>query len=273
VRVQTVLTDAPSSLERLLHRDRLVVGCGLAVLIALSWAYLARMAGGMHAAVAEAEMHAAMGMPEMGAWGVPELAALFLMWAVMMAGMMVPSAAPVILLVLRVYRRRGDQHARVSAAAFVGGYLVTWTTFSATASAAQFGLHRAAVLTPEMASGSALLAGAILLIAGLYQWLPLKNTCLTHCQSPLGFITRHWREGAAGGFMMGVRHGIFCVGCCWALMALLFVVGVMNLMWVAAIAAYVLIEKLTPQGLRIGRVAGGLLIIWGIYVLTRSAVG
>jgi predicted metal-binding membrane protein len=111
------------------------------------------------------------------------------------------------------------------------------------------------------------------LIAGIYQWLPLKNRCLTNCQSPLGFLAQHWQEGAKGGLMMGLRHGITCVGCCWALMALLFVVGVMNLMWVAAIAAFVLVEKLLPQGVRVGRVAGGLLMVWGTYVLIRSAAG
>lgn len=270
---QTALSGAPSPLERLLRRDRLVIGVGLAALTVLSWVYLVRMAGGMRSAAVDAEMHAAMGMPAMGAWGVADFVALFLMWAVMMAGMMLPSAAPVILLVLAVYRRRGDQQARVSAAAFIGGYLFAWTTFGAMASATQLGLHQAALLTPDMASGSAMMGGAILSIAGLYQWLPIKNTCLTHCRSPLGFLSRHWREGAAGGFVMGVRHGLFCVGCCWALMALLFVVGVMNLLWVAAIAAFVLVEKLTPQGLRVGRLAGGLLIIWGAYVLARSTVG
>ena len=271
--MQTVLVDAPSSLERLLRRDRLVIGFGLAVLTVLSWAYLVRMAGGMRSAAVEAEMHAAMGMPGMGAWGVADSVALFLMWAVMMVGMMLPSSAPVILLMLAVYRRRGDRHARLSAAAFVSGYLLAWTMFSLAASAAQVGLHQAALLSPEMASGSATLAGAILLIAGVYQWLPLKNRCLTHCQSPLGFLARHWQEGAKGGLMMGLRHGISCVGCCWALMTLLFVVGVMNLMWVAAIAAFVLVEKLLPQGARVGRVAGGLLMVWGTYVLIRSAAG
>jgi predicted metal-binding membrane protein len=153
--------------------------------------------------------------------------------------------------------------------AFISGYLLVWTVFSAAAATTQLGLHRAALLTPEMASGSTALGGVILLVAGFYQWLPIKNTCLAHCQSPVGFLSRHWREGVVGGFRMGVRHGIFCVGCCWALMGLLIVVGVMNLLWVAGISVFVLVEKLARQGPRIGRFAGTLLVIWGTYVLTR----
>jgi predicted metal-binding membrane protein len=121
-----------------------------------------------------------------------------------------------------------------------------------------------------MAAHSAWLGGTIFLVAGAYQWLPIKNACLTHCRSPLGFLTREWREGRAGAFIMGSRHGLFCVGCCWALMALLFAAGVMNLFWVAAIAAFVLVEKLMRQGPRVGRLAGTLLIVWGAYVLARG---
>ena len=267
--MRTLNHDTPSSLERLIRRDQLATVLGLAAMTALAWTYLAREAASMQSMAMDARMHAAMGMADMRGWGFADGFALFVMWAVMMAGMMLPSAAPVILLILSVYRRRGDQSARVSAVAFIGGYLLVWTIFSAVAAAAQTGLHRAAFLTPEMASGSAVLGGAILLIAGLYQWLPIKSTCLTHCHSPLGFITQHWREGATSGFMMGARHGTYCVGCCWALMALLFVVGVMNLMWVAAIATFVLVEKLTLQVPHLGRVAGILLILWGAYVLVR----
>lgn len=267
--MQTRNPDTPSSIERLIRRDRVATVLGLGVMTALAWTYLVREAASMQSMAMDARMHAAMGMADMRGWGLADGIALFVMWAVMMAGMMLPSAAPVILLILSVYRRRGDQNARVSAGAFIGGYLLVWTMFSAAAAATQTGLHRAAFLTPDMASGSAVLGGAILLMAGFYQWLPIKNRCLTHCQSPLGFITQHWREGALSGFTMGTRHGAFCVGCCWALMALLFVVGVMNLVWVATIAAFVLVEKLTPQVPHLGRVAGVLLILWGTYVLVR----
>jgi predicted metal-binding membrane protein len=148
--------------------------------------------------------------------------------------------------------------------------VVTWTTFSAAAAGAQLALHRAALLSANMTSRSTLLAGVILLAGGIYQWLPIKNACLTHCKSPLGFLGAHWREGVAGALRMGLQHGGFCVGCCWALMALLFVVGVMNILWVAAIAAFVLVEKLSPWGSRVGRAAGVFLIAWGLWQLTRG---
>jgi predicted metal-binding membrane protein len=264
------MLDVPSGLERLVRRDRVVVAAGLAAMAMLAWAYLLRMTAGMNAAAMEANMHTAMGMPEMRSWGTADLIALFLMWAVMMAAMMLPSAAPFILLVVGVYRRRGA-HARGFTAAFVTGYLAAWTMFSMVAAAGQVLLHRAALLSSAMASRSTIVGGAILLVAGAYQWLPIKTACLTFCRSPLGFLSREWREGTAGAFLMGLRHGLFCVGCCWALMALLFVVGVMNLVWVAAIAAFVLLEKLSREGPRLGRAAGVLLIAWGTYLLVRGA--
>jgi predicted metal-binding membrane protein len=264
--------DTPSSLERLIRHDRLIALSGLAFVTVLAWIYLAREASSMQSMAADARMHAAMGMADMRDWGMAEGVALFAMWAVMMAGMMVPSAAPVMLLILSAYRRRGDRRARVSSAAFIGGYLLTWTIFSAAAAFAQTALHRASVLTSDMTTTSARWSGIILLLAGVYQWLPIKSACLSHCQSPLGFITQHWREGVAGAFRMGARHGVFCVGCCWALMASLFVVGVMNLIWIALIAAFVLVEKLSVRVPHVGRLAGVILMVWGIYVLVRPIV-
>jgi predicted metal-binding membrane protein len=197
--------------------------------------------------------------------GAPDWLALFVMWAVMMVLMMLPSAAPVIRIVLADYRRRGGPGARVCAGLFGAGYLFAWTGFSALAATAQVGLRRAALLSPEMTSRSVALTGAILVAAGIYQWLPVKSACLEHCQSPLDFLMRHWQEGMGGAFAMGLRHGLFCVGCCGALMAVLFVVGVMNYLWIAALAAFVLLEKLAPRRLPLGRIAGLLLILWGTY--------
>ena len=242
---------------------------GIAALTLLSWGYLVSMAGVMDAAAAENTMHAAMGMPEMAAWGTAEFVMLFLMWAVMMVAMMLPSAAPMILLVIGTYRRRGAR-SRVLTVAFGSGYLLAWTAFSAAAALMQLMLHRAAVLSADMATDSAIIGGAILLLAGIYQWLPLKTACLTHCRSPLAFLARHWREGAAGALGMGLRHGLYCVGCCWALMLLLFAAGVMNLLWVAAIAVFVLVEKLAPRGPLVARVAGMALITWGGWVLLQG---
>jgi len=265
---QTVAPHGLSTLERLIRHDRVAIASGLAAITLLAWIYLLRMGAGMQSMAMEARMHAAMGMADMRVWGAGDWLALFVMWAVMMVGMMLPSAAPVILLVLGAYRRRGDRHARRSAGAFVAGYVLVWTSFSALAASAQLALHRSALLSADMTSQSAALAAAVLLVAGVYQWLPIKGACLTHCRSPLGFLSAHWREGISGGLTMGVRHGAFCVGCCWALMALLFVAGVMNLVWVAAIATFVLVEKLAPQGRVVGRATGLVLILWALYTFT-----
>jgi predicted metal-binding membrane protein len=194
------------------------------------------------------------------------------MWSVMMVGMMLPSAAPVILLVVGAYRRRGGRGAQLCTIAFTVGYLAAWTGFSAAAALAQTALHAAALLSGAMASKSAVLAGGIFVVAGAYQWAPWKYACLSHCRSPLHFLSQEWREGALGAFRMGLRHGVFCVGCCWALMVILFAAGVMNLLWVAAIAAFVLVEKLLPGGPLVGRATGALLIAWGTYLMAAAAL-
>ena len=262
--------DQPAiSAERIIRKDRVVIALGLLAVTVLAWIYLLRMATTMSDAATEADMHIAMGMSDMRAWGASDLVMLFLMWTVMMIGMMLPSATPVIMLVVGTYRRRGER-SRALTVPFVGGYLTAWTAFSAVAAATQLLLHRAALLSPGMASASTALGGAILVAAGAYQWLPPKKACLTHCQSPVGFLIQEWREGVSGAFLMGLRHGLFCVGCCWALMTLLFVVGVMNVLWVAAIAIFVLIEKLAPHGERVARFAGVALIVWGSWVLASG---
>jgi predicted metal-binding membrane protein len=258
-----------SHFERAIARDRWIVSFGLAAVVTIAWIYLVSVAAGMHSMADQAAM-ASMGMPEMGSWGFREGVALFVMWAVMMVGMMLPSAAPMILLVLRVYRRRGDSRSRLHGFLFVGGYLLAWAAFSAVAAALQILLHRAALLTPEMVAHSAIFAAAILLVAGVYQWLPAKDACLAHCRAPLASLTKHWREGTWGALEMGAHHGLFGVGCCWALMALLFAVGVMNLLWVALIAAFVLAEKIAPPALRLSRLAGSLLILCAVYALSRG---
>jgi predicted metal-binding membrane protein len=247
--------------------DRLITVAALLVVTVLCWVYLYRMTAGMSAIAAEHDMHAAMGMADMASWGAAEILGLFVMWVVMMAGMMLPSATPVILLVLNTDRRRGGREATWSTAAFVVGYLVAWTGFSAAAASLQAVLHRSALLSPAMVSQSAAIAAAIFFIAGAYQWMPVKAACLTHCRSPIHFLTHEWREGAAGGLIMGLRHGLYCIGCCWALMLLLFAVGVMNLAWVAIIAAFVLVEKLLPRGMWFSRIAGTISLLWGAYLL------
>jgi predicted metal-binding membrane protein len=245
--------------EAVLRRDRAVVAAGLLGLAALAWVYVARMAG--------VSAGPAMAMPGMDG-GRAGLGWLIGMWAVMMVAMMLPSAAPTILLFAAVTRRRRQQGLpAVPAAVFTLGYLLVWCTYAAAAGSAQWALHRAALLSPAMASVNPLLGGGLLVAAGIYQWAPLKGACLSHCRSPLGFFAAEWREGGSGALAMGMRHGSYCVGCCWLLMGLLFVAGVMNLLWVAVIAGFVLLEKLVPGGARLGRVVGVVLVGWGLWVI------
>ena len=152
---------------------------------------------------------------------------------------------------------------------FLAGYLVVWTGFSALAAVAQWVLHAEAFLSPLMVSTSPILGGSLLIVAGVFQWTPLKSSCLAHCRSPLSFLMTDWREGKLGAFVMGLKHGAFCTGCCWFLMALLFVAGVMNIWWIAIIAVLVLLEKVAPRGLLVGKVAGLLLSAWGVWVMAR----
>ncbi len=250
--------------DTVLRRDRIIVLSGLALITVLSWAYVASVASDMR----NMEMGAEMAMPRMQAWGVADFALTFSMWAVMMVAMMTPSAAPVILMFAGVNRRRREQQVPyVPTSIFLLGYLVVWAAFSVLATAAQWGLHTVSLLSPMMVSTSPLFGGILLLTAGVYQWTPLKHACLSKCRSPLGFVLNEWREGRWGALLMGLKHGVYCTGCCWSLMALLLVAGVMNLLWVAAIAAFILLEKVAPAGDRLGRVAGVVLAGWGVWMI------
>ena len=201
-------------------------------------------------------------------WTTLDAIFMFLMWAVMMVGMMTPSATPMILLYAMVSRKRAKADSPlISTAAFFAGYLAVWSAFSAAATGAQWGLERAALLSPMMTSTSAVFAGIVLIAAGLYQWTSCKNACLTRCREPVWFLSRIWRDGTGGAFRMGLVHGAFCLGCCWVLMALLFVGGVMNLLSVAAITVFVLVEKVTPFGRGIARVAAFGLVALGVFMI------
>lgn len=199
-----------------------------------------------------------------GPWTMGYAVLVLGMWAVMMGAMMLPSAAPMILFygtVARARRARGDL--AIGSGIFAGGYVLVWAAFSLVAVGIQFGAEQAALLSPMMQMTSIGLSGALLIAAGLYQWTPLKQACLRRCRSPLEFVMTQWREGVGGAFVMGLRHGAYCLGCCWLLMLLLFVGGVMNLSWIAGLALFVLIEKTAPAGHWIGRAAGTGLIVWG----------
>jgi predicted metal-binding membrane protein len=261
-------------MEQVLRRDRAVVLAALAAVAALAWAYVIRLASGMDMA-APMDGMAGMDMPRMAApalapWSRADFLFMFAMWAVMMVGMMLPSVAPMVLLYARVARQAASRGAPFAATGwFVAGYLLAWTGFALAATTAQWGLERAALLSPAMASASAVFGGVLLLAAGVYQWTPLKRTCLAQCQAPFAFIQRHGglRRDAAGALGLGVRHGLYCIGCCWALMGLLFVGGVMNLLWIAAIAVYVLLEKVLVTGQAVPRLVGTALIAAGIWML------
>lgn len=246
------------TLERLLRRDRAIVAAALAGVVLISWAYLLLGAG------MDMEAMDAMLMPVVASWSPSYFGVMLVMWAVMMAAMMLPSAAPMILLHATISRRRSAQGGSVVAPAFFTlGYVAIWTVFSLAATLLQWVLGGAALLSPMMATTSEWLAAALLVAAGIYQWTPLKQACLRHCRSPLDFVLSYWREGASGAFRMGVRHALSCLGCCWALMLLLFVGGVMNLAWIAGLAVFVLIEKTVPGGHWISRAAGVALVAWG----------
>jgi predicted metal-binding membrane protein len=193
------------------------------------------------------------------------------MWSEMMVAMMLPSAAPVILTFAMVNRKRREREEPfVPTFTFMLGYLIIWAVFSAVAALAQWAFHSLTLLSPKMVITSSWLGGSLLIAAGVFQWTPLKTACLVHCRSPLTFLMTDWRDGRVGAFLMGLKHGAFCVGCCWALMGLLFAVGVMNMWWIAVIAFFVLAEKVFPKGLAIGKVAGIGLTALGLMVLFRQ---
>jgi len=233
--------------------ERLLLWGGLAALTALAWLYLIRMP---------------MSLQDLGGLGARMLSALpsrwadwpltFMMWAVMMVAMMVPSASPMVMAYARIASASGERPA-LRVCSFVAGYIATWTLFSVLATASQIALQQLAFATP-------FIGATILAVAGIYQFTPFKRACLGRCQSSIGFLMTHWRDGASGAFRMGLQHGAFCVGCCWMLMALLFVVGVMNLAWVAAISVLVLLEKATRWGNAVAKVSGVALIASAIAI-------
>jgi predicted metal-binding membrane protein len=259
-----VTTEASS-----VRRDRGIAIASLLALIALAWLYLWFDAARMHA------MPTGTAPMDTGAMAATsgQLVLTFLMWSVMMAGMMLPSAMPAILLYASMAGGGGNRErgfALSTAWIFTAGYLAVWIGFSVAAAVLQVGLAGAALLTPMMASASAWLSGGLLIAAGIYQWVPVKEVCLNKCRAPLQFFLFNWRPGAAGAFRMGVGHGAFCVGCCWLLMLILFAVGVMNLLWVALIAGFVLAEKLLPAGRVVGRTAGIALAAAGGYLIAAG---
>jgi predicted metal-binding membrane protein len=259
---------SPSPVPAPSRRDRaLIVGC-IVVITALAWAYLVHLNREMTSPVESDTPMAGMTMVMDQPWGAGDLLLTFVMWTVMMVGMMAVSALPVLFLFAGMHAEQEDRGVVPAVPSFGLGYLVVWVAFSACATAAQWALHEGALLSPAMATTSTVVAGVILIAVGAYQLSSLKIGCLAHCQSPLGFLMSNWRDGSGGAFLMGFRHGTFCLGCCWALMAVLFVVGVMNLAWVGVLTLLILAEKMGFVGARISRAGGAVLIALGVVLVS-----
>jgi len=257
---QTVSFEATSK------RDRAFLLATLAGLSVLAWIFMGYQAWGM-----KHMENVFMLMPANSYWKSGDLFIVFIMWVVMMVAMMVPSAAPIVLTFASVNRKRHEaEDPFVPTWIFLSGYLVVWTGFSFLATVGQWVLHTKALLSPMMVSTSPFLGGVLLIAAGIFQWTPFKTACLSRCRTPLSFLMTDWREGKFGAFMMGLRHGTFCTGCCWALMTLLFVTGVMNLFWIAGISVFVLLEKIAPKNFWISELSGVLFIGLGVLMMANS---
>ncbi|WP_165401987.1 DUF2182 domain-containing protein [Phyllobacterium myrsinacearum] len=264
-----------TALEAVLRRDRWIVAASLAALTMIAWAYIFWLARSMYSDdTAMQGMDAAsldaMMMSGFRPWTMTELAVTLLMWMVMMIGMMTPSAAPMILLYARVGRHSEVEGKPLAATGFfLGGYFLAWMAFACAATLGQWALESTLLLTPMMTSASGIFSGIMLIAVGLFQWTPLKDICLRQCQAPVMFIHRHggFRRDPRGSVALGFRHGMYCVGCCWALMGLLFIGGVMNVLWIAAVAIFVLAEKLVARGRWFSRLSGLALCAAGLWLL------
>jgi predicted metal-binding membrane protein len=262
------MTEQTDVLASWLKRDQLFVFLELILLALIAWAYILQLNSAMSSESMDSIV-SDVAMPQMNQWDIKDAAAIALMWSVMMIAMMLPSATPMILIFSTVNRKRqllGNPF--VPTWIFLSGYLLVWIGFSLLATGGQWSLHNLSLISPRMKIINPLVSGIILIAAGIYQFTPIKDVCLKNCQSPLDFIMGNWRNGKLGTLFMGLQHGKYCVGCCWAFMILLFVGGVMNLLWVAMIAIFVFIEKAAPVHYWLGKVAGFLLAAWGIGIIS-----
>ncbi len=254
----------PTIVESALESERAPTVVLLVLLPLICWLWIVVMARDMYGPMSGAS--AWMMTPN---WDLPHLLLLWAMWTVMMTGMMLPSASPLILLYGAIARRSAQGTAGRQIYALTAGYLVVWTAFSLGATALQRGLAALLVMSPMMEVTNSRFGATLLLLAGVYQLTPIKHACLQACRSPLGFLMTRWRTGWPGAFVVGIEHGAYCVGCCWALMLLLFAGGVMNLTVIAALTAFVAFEKLAPLGPQGARISGVLLIAAGFLMLVR----
>ncbi|MEZ5503385.1 MAG: DUF2182 domain-containing protein [Halioglobus sp.] len=251
--------------DTLARRDRLVLLGGIAAIVLVCWWDL----------VDTAAMLAAMpNMMFSQHWSFGYFLMMLLMWMIMMTAMMLPSVMPVILLFRRVAARSGERtRPLLRSAMFANGYLIAWAGFSVAATLLQWALDQRRLLSPALTTLSPALGGGLLIAAGLYQWTPLKRACLEHCRGPVHFLTQRWRRTPWGALRMGLEHGLYCIGCCRVIMALLFVGGVMNLLWIAALSLFVIIEKILPAGPTAGRIAGALSVLAGLSIVVAYTAG
>lgn len=277
-------------LERALNRDRVIVVSALVLVFLISWIYVLWGAGMGMSAFSMSSIDMALGRLDSGqvdvsgkmgainsamsrmatpvTWTVSYTILMFFMWWIMMIAMMLPSAAPMVLLHAKIARGSSAKAtmsiALWSTASFTLGYLLCWAAFSMVAVALQGAFESLDILSPTMLnSTNAFFAGGILVLAGLYQLTPLKKACLEHCRSPIAYLSQNWRDGTGGALAMGLQHGVYCLGCCWGLMVILFFGGIMNLYWIIGLAIIVFLEKLLPVGPRLGQIIGALLLAWG----------
>jgi len=250
-----------SKMESLLHKEQLSAFFCLTIVILISWAYMLHM--GWRMPGIEREMILAC----VCQWGPGDIVHSFIMWAAMMVAMMFPSAMPMILMFTTInQQQRETQRPLIPTGLFVLGYFLVWTAYSVFAAIVQWGLHVAALLNHTLVITSPLLSGVLLVAAGVFQWTPFRDACMLKCRSPLGFLMAEWREGRFGALIMGLKHGLNCVGCCWLLMLLSFVLGVMNMVWMAIVTIFMLVEKAYPGSQWVSRTTGLVLVVWGLWV-------
>jgi predicted metal-binding membrane protein len=273
---QRIMVSLDALLEAVVRRDRLVIVAALIAVVALAWAYLLAGAGmsmsaGEMTRMSQPGMAVGMTMMTPAVWTPGYAVLMFFMWWVMMVAMMLPSAAPMILLFATVNgKQRESGHPYIATSIFAAGYLAAWATFSLVATMLQWGFEWIGVLSPMLVGTNAGFGGVLLLAAGVYQLTPIKHACLRHCRSPLAFLSNYWRPGPRGALRMGFVHGVFCVGCCWFLMGLLFFGGVMNLYWITGLALFVLFEKTVPAGHWASYFSGVILLVWGTRLLVLA---
>ena len=261
------MTESTDLLVRLFKKENIFVILCISILIILSWLYIFNISSMKAPGTMDSKLNNIV-MPQMEKWTLNDILTTFAMWSVMMIAMMLPSAMPMILVFSAVNKKRhsfGNQF--VPTSIFVFGYIIVWVVFSFVAALTQLIIHNFALLSPDIRIINPVLSGIILISAGIYQFTPVKEICLKNCQSPLSFMMGYWRDGKVGAFIMGLHHGLYCAGCCWILMILLFVAGVMNLLWISLIAVFIFLEKVIQRNHLLSYIAGFLLIVWGFSLI------